>query len=91
MDFQIQLVEAITAFARQLNDGTFPSAREREVVSFFAFGPLSDVAAPRRPLKSARQIGIEVAVPQRQSTRSEPHKDFVCKDLVIWHKPNSST
>jgi len=91
MDFQTQLVEAIAAFASELNDGTLPSAREREVVSFFAFGPLSAVVAPHRPLRSARQIGIEVAVPQRQSTTDESHKEFVCKDLVIWHSPNSST
>jgi len=91
MSFQGQLVEALEAFARELNDGTLPSAREREIVSFFAFGALSAVISPHLPLRSARQIGIEVAVPQQDSTAGVLRKTFVCKDLVVWPAPNSST
>jgi hypothetical protein len=57
--------------------------RERELVSRFAFGHLLPQCRPGGALFDPRQIGIEVAVPQRSGdgTRRQPD---VCKDLVIW-------
>lgn len=91
MFLQEQLIEAFSLFATELRSETFPVARERELISFFAFGPLLDIAnrgVP--PLKSARQIGIECAVPQRAPRAGEHPKESVCKDLVIWSEPVSS-
>lgn len=54
--------------------------RENEVVNLFAHRFLADQISSDGPLRSLRQVGIEVAV--RQATGSK--KEFVRKDLVIW-------
>lgn len=54
--------------------------REREMVSLFALGHLSQHCNREGSLRLA-QIGIEVAVRQLPG---EKRRDNVCKDLVIW-------
>jgi len=75
-----QLHEAFSLFAEELTR-LRPYARERELVSLFAFGPLVSVCREGRPLSDPRQIGIEVAVPP---SGSKPQTN---KDLVIWPEP----
>lgn len=81
---EAQLKEAFTGIAAS---GVPPYARERELVSLFVFGYLLPTLYGSAPLHSSAQIGIEVAVPQRQD-RPNPRKNpDVCKDLVLWPEP----
>jgi len=91
MQLQDQLIDAFERFALELTDGAIPVARERELVSLFAFGPLLSVTRRGAPLHDPRQIGIEVAIPQRASRAGERLKRDVCKDLVIWEEPARTT
>jgi hypothetical protein len=54
--------------------------RENEVVNLFAHRFLASVISTDGPLRSMRQIGIEVAVRQLATAK----KQYVRKDLVIW-------
>lgn len=54
--------------------------RENEVVNLFAHRFLAAQVSSDGPLRSIRQIGIEVAVPQITGSG----KQYVRKDLVIW-------
>jgi len=58
--------------------------REREAISLYTFGYLLRYCNKNNFLKDAKQIGIEVAVPQLSVPNA---KTDVCKDLVIWPKP----
>ncbi|HEY4658901.1 MAG TPA: hypothetical protein VIH11_05280 [Gemmatimonadaceae bacterium] len=87
MRLQDQLRTAFENLSRRLQAADAPFVRERELVSLFAFGPLLAVVHSDGELFDARQIGIEVAVPQRPSWPGERLKVDVCKDLVIWERP----
>ncbi|WKW12828.1 hypothetical protein Strain138_002138 [Pseudogemmatithrix spongiicola] len=79
-----QLQDAFARFSQDLAREA-PWARENELVSLFAFGPLADVVADGAPLFSQRQIAIECAVPQRvNAAKSGRAKRDVRKDLLIW-------
>lgn len=54
--------------------------RENEAVNLFAHRFLAARVSPSGPLRSLRQVGIEVAVPQVVGDG----KRYVRKDLVIW-------
>jgi hypothetical protein len=54
--------------------------RENEVVNLFAHRFLASAISPAGPLRSLRQVGIEVAVRQV----GDVGKEYVRKDLVIW-------
>lgn len=54
-----------------------------------ASGTLLPLVTPGTALFDARQIGIEVAVPQRRGDGVRRQPD-VCKDLVIWPEPDST-
>ena len=75
-----QLHAAFELFAEELAARN-PYARERELVSLFAFGPLLSVCRADHPLFDPRQIGVEVAVPP-SGTKPQTNKD-----LVIWPDP----
>jgi len=79
-----QLTQAFTRFYDELAaSATF--ARENELVSHFALGPLQNVVQQGLPLFDSRQIAMEVAVEQQPSSRRV--KPAVRKDLVIWPHP----
>ncbi len=85
---RIVLIDSIISgslrmFARQLKELDW-LGRENEAVSLFAFGCLLSHVGPKRFLRDARQIGINVAVPQVQGPG---RKRLVCKDLVLWPEP----
>lgn len=54
--------------------------RENEMVNIFAHRFVCERISPEGPLRSLRQVGLEVAV--RQVTGST--KTYVRKDMVIW-------
>ena len=70
-------------FVRQVEEFSW-AGRENEAVSLFAFGCLLRHMGPKHFLRDARQIGINVAVPQ---LRRPKRKRLVCKDLVLWPEP----
>lgn len=80
---------ALTAFADHELDGSWSGKREREAVSLFSFGALTQQAQPYGPLSDPRQIGLEVPVPQvvLDNEDAERKKNQVCKDVVIWPEP----
>lgn len=82
MNLEQILREAFDSFAREHQDAV-PRCRERELVSRFAFGHLVPRCRPGTALFHPRQLGIEVAVPQRSGDGVRRQPD-VCKDLVIW-------
>jgi hypothetical protein len=62
--------------------------RENEAVNLFVFSYLVKEIKPNSILFDSGQIGIEVAVPQINSTdERNKQKTQVRKDLVIWGKP----
>lgn len=71
--------EAVAEFDVFLKDSDW-HGRENEIVNLFAHRFLANQISPRGPLRSLRQVGIEVAVRQVAGSK----KDFVRKDLVIW-------
>ncbi len=88
LEHQLQLAfgKFATELARDL-----PWARENELVSLFAFGPLAECAVAGAALFSQRQIAIECAVPQRVNTaKSGRAKSDVRKDLLIWRQPGQT-
>lgn len=82
-----QLRPAFDQFAVELHEDA-PFARENELVSLFAFGPLLRAIGPSAALFDPRQIGLEVAVPQL--LRRPGGKAMVRKDLVIWRRPGQT-
>lgn len=76
---------SLTSFFDQVISGEW-LGREREAVSLFTFGHLLPLVEKGTPLHDARQIGIEVAVPQHKVTLRKKTPE-VCKDVVIW--PNA--
>jgi hypothetical protein len=60
------------------------AGREREAISLYAIGFLQKNFRENAPLYDSTQIGIEAAVP---SSREWNPKGRVCKDLVLWPKP----
>jgi hypothetical protein len=58
--------------------------KEREAISYYAFGHLLEYCRPHSILYDPRQIGIEVRVPKPARLGQ---KAAVCKDLVIWSEP----
>jgi hypothetical protein len=63
--------------------------REREIVSFYAFGHLLKHVRTDSILNDPAQIGVEVAVPQHLP--GDHTKDVVCKDLAIWPTAGMTT
>jgi len=61
--------------------------REREAVSFYAFGPLLKQVNQNTFLYDPNQITIEFPVPQIDDRSKNNLKEQVCKDIVLWHKP----
>ncbi|WP_026837068.1 hypothetical protein [Gillisia sp. JM1] len=61
--------------------------KERELVSRFAFSKLVKNINRCPEFYDPSQIGLEVRVKQNQG---DNRKEFVCKDLIIWKKPNSN-
>ncbi|PTX43530.1 hypothetical protein C8P64_2058 [Christiangramia gaetbulicola] len=62
-------------------------AKERELVSRFAFSKLVKNTNKESEFYDPAQIGLEVRVEQ---IKGENRKEFVCKDLIIWKEPNSN-
>jgi hypothetical protein len=78
--------KSLRSFYRGISGGW--CGREREAISLFAFGHLAKNCSPKT-LLSLEQIGIEVAVRQlKPSKKHKGRRSTVCKDLVIWPKPN---
>ena len=77
------VTRALRSFAEELEASGW-QGREREAISYFAFGHLVPLCQPESVLVDPTQIGIEVAVPQLPG---EERKAQVCKDLVIWPRP----
>jgi len=75
----------LTAFARAIL-GTPWFGKEREAVSYYAFGFLAKACKPNTWLYDPGQLTIEGRIP---GTRSHSKKQ-VCKDLVIWRAPGTN-
>lgn len=77
---------ALTTFADEALDGSWRGQREREAVSLFAFGALVDEVESDGVLKDAKQIGLEVPVPQVTvgDEDGSRKKNQVCKDVIVW-------
>ena len=58
--------------------------KEREAISYYAFGHLVRYCRSRSILHDPSQIGIEVRVPKPARLGK---KVAICKDLVIWPEP----
>jgi len=80
---------ALNTFVDDALDGSWSGQREREAVSLFAFGALLDHINADNSLRDARQVGLEVPVPQviMDGEDSANKKNQVCKDVVIWPEP----
>src|SRR6266481_656665 len=85
MEIDCIMKDSLTAFYQQLVSGWI--GREREMVSYFAFGFLVPRCSPQSAIHDPAQIGMEVAVKQMADTADPKRKNNVCKDLVIWPKP----
>lgn len=72
----------LTAFGRAILDTPW-FGKEREAVSYYAFGFLVKACKPNTWLYDPGQLSIEGRIP---GTRSHSKKQ-VCKDLVIWPAP----
>ncbi len=72
----------LTAFAQTVLRGTW-YGKEREAVSYYAFGFLAKACREGTPLFDPGQIAIEGRIP---ATAGHTKKQ-VCKDLVIWPRP----
>jgi len=82
-DLDLAIRESLTEFVAAVFESGW-RGRECEAISLYVLGHLLRQIAPGRSLYDPRQIGIEVAVPQLARDHSKPQ---VCKDLVIWPKP----
>ena len=71
----------LTAFAQTVLTGTW-YGKEREAVSYYAFGFLAKACQQGTPLFDPGQLAIEGRIP---ATAGHTKKQ-VCKDLVIWPK-----
>lgn len=80
------LEQALTEFFREISQEKWP-AKERELVSRFAFSVLVRKTGINPAFFDPGQLGIEVRVKQ---VPGENRKEHVCKDLLIWKRPNSS-
>ncbi len=69
----------LTAFAQTVLHGTW-YGKEREAVSYYAFGFLTKARREGTPLFDPGQIAIEGRIP---ATAGHTKKQ-VCKDLLIW-------
>jgi hypothetical protein len=76
----LQIIQSAVSQLDQFLKTTSWHGRENEVVNLFAHRFLAQQISATGPLRSLRQVGIEVAV--RQVTGSG--KQYVRKDLVIW-------
>jgi len=79
------LHSTLTAFARAILDTPW-FGKEREAVSYYAFGFLAKACKPGTLLFDPGQLAIEGRIP---GTRSHSKKQ-VCKDLVIWPAPGAN-
>src|SRR4051794_18797571 len=57
------LGHALTTFSQAIHEGGWRGRREREAVSYFAFGHLVPLCRSGQSLHHPAQIGLEVAVP----------------------------
>lgn len=83
---------SLSNFVDEYLDGSWTGQREREAVSTFVFGSLLEAVDTDGFLHDPTQIGIEVPVPQVTRPDEDPSgkKSQVCKDLVIWHEPQTT-
>ena len=85
MDTELDVIvrDSLTQFVKGIiEDGWY--GKEREAVSYYAFGTLIAFCRPGAILRAPAQIGIEVRVPKP----SGPYrKAEIMKDLVIWLAP----
>ena len=77
--------QTLTAFGRAILDTPW-FGKEREAVSYYAFGFLAKACEPGTLLHDPGQLAIEGRIP---GTRSHSKKQ-VCKDLVIWRAPGAN-
>ena len=84
-DLEGTLHTTLTAFGRAILDTPW-FGKEREAVSYYAFGFLVKACAPGTILYNPGQLAIEGRIP---GTRSH-FKKQVCKDLVIWPAPGAN-
>lgn len=76
----------LTEFFLEIQKENWP-AKEREIISRFAFSKLVKNTDQCPKFYDPAQLGIEVRVKQ---IFGENKKEFVCKDLIIWKDPNST-
>jgi len=76
---------SLSLFAKDILGSTW-FGKEREAVSYYAFGFLAKACAPNTLLYDPGQLAIEGRIP---GTRSHSKKQ-VCKDLVIWPTPGAN-
>lgn len=79
------LHSTLTAFGRSILHCSW-FGKEREAVSYYAFGFLAKACNPNALLFDPGQLAIEGRIP---GTRSHGKKQ-VCKDLVIWPAPGAN-
>ncbi len=75
--------QSLTDFIEDIRQQSW-RGKEREAISYYAFGHLLRYCRSRSILHDPRQIGIEVHVP-KPARRGK--KAAICKDLVIWPEP----
>tara|TARA_R110001583_G_scaffold175656_1_gene330298 strand:+ start:649 stop:1122 length:474 start_codon:yes stop_codon:yes gene_type:complete len=76
----------LSEFFWEINREKWPG-KERELVSRFAFSKLVKNVSTCPEFYDSAQIGLEVWVKQNKGIN---RKEFVCKDFIIWGKPNSN-
>lgn len=79
-----ELKRMLTEFIKEIEDEKW-FGKERELVSRFTFSKLVKNVGCCPELQDSRQLGIEVRVEQVMEGKKE-----VCKDMVIWKKPNQT-
>lgn len=73
------LRQALTTFSQAIHESRWLGRREREAVSYFAFGHLVPLCRTGKILHHPGQVGLEVPVPGIGEGKSQ-----VCKDVVVW-------
>lgn len=84
-DLERTVAETLASFARTILR-TPCYGKEREAVSYYAFGFLAKACAAGTPLYDPGQLALEGRMPGGpMNTKKE-----VCKDLVIWPAPGAN-
>ncbi|MGZ5244629.1 MAG: hypothetical protein ACXWEY_10890 [Bacteroidia bacterium] len=88
--FQNKLKELLIEFFEEIKAENW-FGKEREMVSRFAFSKLVKNVGCCDEFFDSAQIGIEVRVEQNPADDINlKQKNEVCKDLIIWQKPNQT-